>query len=166
MAQFLYIKNEEHDQVLLERIKSTQSNLCIATANIKDLKILGESLFDIFNELVSRGVKIRIICMKPTDKASEELRGLGNNKLFKCHVCPRNHMKLFIFDRKLAYIGSANLTNAAMGKRSDSHRNFEAGILTDERSIVKQAKDHFDEAWCQPICDSCSRKSCEYKQSI
>ena len=63
-----------------------------------------------------------------------------------------------IFDGKEAYIGSANLTGAGIGKKADGTRNFEAGILTDEPEIVEQAMNRFDEVWIGKHCKTCKRK--------
>ena len=46
---------------------------------------------------------------------------------------------MLVFDSKEVYVGSANLTGAGIGMKTDNKRNFEAGILTDETEIVEQA---------------------------
>ena len=43
---------------------------------------------------------------------------------------------MLVFDGKEAYIGSANLTGAGIGMKTDNKRNFEAGILTFEVRIT------------------------------
>ena len=63
-----------------------------------------------------------------------------------------------IFDGKFAYIGSANLTGAGMGMKSEGKRNFEAGIFTDEPALVLQAQEHFDAIWRGSKCAACKRK--------
>ncbi len=52
--------------------------------------------------------------------------------------------KLMIFDMETAYIGSANLTGAGMGMKSENRRNFEAGILTNDPEFVEAAINQFD----------------------
>ena len=52
-------------------------------------------------------------------------------------LCPRVHFKMFVFDCKEVYIGSANLTGAGIGMKAEGTRNFEAGILTDDLDIVE-----------------------------
>ena len=59
---------------------------------------------------------------------------------------------------KEVYIGSANLTGAGIGMKTDNKRNFEAGILTDEPEIVEQAMNQFDELWMGKFCKTCKRK--------
>ena len=66
---------------------------------------------------------------------------------------------MMIFDCSAAYIGSANLTGAGIGMKSDGKRNFEAGILTDDLPLVDAAADHFDSVWTGAHCDSCRRKA-------
>ena len=73
-------------------------------------------------------------------------------------LCPRVHFKLMIFDGKSAYIGSANLTGAGIGMKSEGKRNFEAGIFTDEPALVLQAQEHFDAVWRGSMCTACKRK--------
>jgi phosphatidylserine/phosphatidylglycerophosphate/cardiolipin synthase-like enzyme len=65
---------------------------------------------------------------------------------------------MVIFDGKDAYIGSANLTGAGIGMKTDGTRNFETGILTDEPEIVEQAINQFDDVWIGKHCQSCKRK--------
>lgn len=72
--------------------------------------------------------------------------------------CPRVHFKFFIFDLSEVYVGSANLTGAGIGMKSEQHRNFEAGILTDEPAIVEQVIAQFDEVWNGSKCLNCQRK--------
>ena len=73
-------------------------------------------------------------------------------------LCPRIHFKLMISDLQKAYIGSANLTGAALGMKSENRRNFEAGIFTDEEGLTKAAIDQFDEVWMGKPCKACGRK--------
>ena len=36
----------------------------------------------------------------------------------------------------------------ALGMKPENNRNFEAGILTDDSTIVEQAIDQFGSVWC------------------
>ena len=56
------------------------------------------------------------------------------------------------------YIGSANMTGAAFGMKSERNRNFEAGIFTDDINLVEEAVNQFDEAWIGTFCKNCGRK--------
>lgn len=73
-------------------------------------------------------------------------------------LCPRVHFKMLVFDGKEVYIGSANITGAGIGMKTDNKRNFEAGILTDEPEIVEQTMNQFDEVWMGIFCKTCKRK--------
>lgn len=74
-------------------------------------------------------------------------------------LCPRVHFKLMIFDMETAYIGSANLTDAGIGMKSGQRRNFKAGILTNEPSLVDAAIKQYDGVWCGKFCGKCGRKN-------
>lgn len=56
-------------------------------------------------------------------------------------------MKIFIFDDECVYIGSANITSAAIGKRSSGNRNHEAGMLVWGESMIQAPLRHFEKAW-------------------
>ena len=58
-------------------------------------------------------------------------------------LCSRVHFKMMAFDMEAVYIGSANLTGAAFGMKSERNRNFEAGIFTDEMGLVDEAVQQF-----------------------
>ena len=79
-------------------------------------------------------------------------------------LCPRVHFKMMIFDVQMAYIGSANLTGAGIGMKSGQKRNFEAGILTNEPSLVNVAANQFDDVWRGAFCEKCGRKKYCSKQ--
>ena len=59
-------------------------------------------------------------------------------------------MKIFIFDDECAYIGSANITSAAIGKRASGNRNHEAGMLMWGDSMIEAPLRQFDKAWDDP----------------
>ena len=73
-------------------------------------------------------------------------------------LCPRVHFKIIVIDGKFTYIGSANLTGAGMGMKSSNRRNFEAGIFTDELSLVESAMEQFDSVWRGEHCKKCGRR--------
>jgi phosphatidylserine/phosphatidylglycerophosphate/cardiolipin synthase-like enzyme len=73
--------------------------------------------------------------------------------------CPRVHQKTILADGKLLYIGSANLTGAGVGAKSENRRNFEVGIITDEPAMIDRADSLFELIWCGDMCLKCGRKS-------
>ena len=59
---------------------------------------------------------------------------------------------------KTAYVGSANLTGAGLGMKGSNTRNFEAGVLSNNKEFVKQASNQFDQVWMGAHCKNCKRK--------
>ena len=73
-------------------------------------------------------------------------------------LCPRVHLKTVVVDGQAAYLGSANLTGAGMGAKSEHRRNFESGILSDQPDIIEPVMKQFDEIWMGACCDACQRR--------
>lgn len=163
-----YLADKSIVETLLPEIQKARQSIKIATSNFKNLRIDEKSIFDIFEEKVKEGVKIQIICMDITPSAQEEYDSHPSlkekKKLFKMKVCSRNHMKMMAFDYKRVYVGSANLTNAAMGSRDAVHMNYENGILTDNEHLVVQAIGYFDKVWVKAACEGCESKLCAKNQ--
>ncbi|MGM9764674.1 MAG: phospholipase D-like domain-containing protein [Candidatus Cryptobacteroides sp.] len=165
MPQFTrYIADSAHYNDVISRIAGVRKSLWIGTADIKDLYVNngGETvpLLEVLAGLVKRGVEIRLIYAKQPGPAFREdhdkypVLFTGMERL----LCPRVHFKLIVFDCETAYIGSANLTGAGIGMKSDRRRNFEAGILTNDPSLVEAAIDQFDKVWMGAHCKTCGRK--------
>jgi phosphatidylserine/phosphatidylglycerophosphate/cardiolipin synthase-like enzyme len=83
-------------------------------------------------------------------------------------LCPRVHLKAVVIDGSFAYSGSANLTGAGMGAKSEHKRNFESGIITDEEIIVGKVMEQFDNIWRGTYCGACKRKKycADYKDIL
>ncbi len=73
-------------------------------------------------------------------------------------LCPRVHFKVMIIDGTIAYCGSANLTGAGMGAKSDKNRNFENGFITDDKKLIDSLMEQFDNVWRGVHCRKCGRK--------
>ena len=156
--------NEEHYEKVIERIKNVKKVLWIGTADIKDLYVRDirgmKPLLKVLSDLVKNGVEIRLIHAKEPGPAFREdfdkypvlIKGMERV------LCPRVHFKIIIFDLKTAYIGSANLTGAGLGMKGENTRNFETGILTSEKELVKAAINQFDTVWMGSFCMNCKRK--------
>lgn len=159
-----FISDEEHYDEVIERIKSVKTHLWIGTADIKDLYIKDgrttKPLLQLLSELANAGVEIRLIHAKEPgknfrtdfDKYPNLIEGVERI------LCPRVHFKIIVFDLKTAYIGSANLTGAGLGMKGENTRNFEAGILTNEKTLLKSAMAEFDSVWRGDFCLKCRRK--------
>ena len=155
-----YIADEEHYTQVFKRMTEVKHSLKIATANLKNFNVSVKSegdeeklrICDFFLSLVERGVHVQIVCMKPFGfylYAKEKCPQLLENPLFELRRNKHNHMKIFIFDDECAYLGSANITAAAIGKRANGHRNHEAGLLV-SGSMLQAPMQHFEKSWNDP----------------
>ena len=153
-----YVSDEEHYTQVFRRMTEVKHSLKIATANLKNFNVIVEAdggeetlrLCDFFLRLVERGVQVQVVCMKPFGfylYAKENCPQLLENPLFELRYNGRNHMKIFIFDDECAYIGSANITSAAIGMRAK--RNYEAGLLV-SGPMMEAPMSHFEKAWDDP----------------
>lgn len=164
LPETLYIANEAHYDQVIDRIKDVKKTLWIGTADIKDLYVKDgrgtKPLLEVLSDLVKKGVAIRLIHAKEPgpafrqdfDKYPALIEGMERV------LCPRVHFKIIVFDLKMAYVGSANLTGAGIGMKGENTRNFEAGILSTNRDFVKNAAKQFDSVWMGSFCKSCKRK--------
>lgn len=115
---------------------------------------------EVLSNLVEKGVEIRLIHAKEPGKAFREDFDKYKNLIdgIERVLCPRVHFKIIVFDLKLVYVGSANLTGAGLGMKSVNKRNFESGILSSDKEIVKSAINQFDNLWMGKFCKDCQRK--------
>ena len=159
-----YIMNEKHYELLLEVVSKVIHTLWIGTAVLKDLYIkkldLTMPFLELLEQKVKKGVSIRLLHAKEPGENFrndfDQYPSLWSG--MERALCPRIHFKLIIFDMETVYIGSANLTGAAFGMKSERNRNFEAGIFTDEMNLVEEAINQFDEIWIGKFCENCGRK--------
>ena len=159
-----FISNSAHYKEVLSRVSSVKHMLWIGTADIKDLYVeIGKEkkpFLALISQLIRRGVEVRLIHTKepgPNFREDFDKYPVLYDRLERV-LCPRVHFKMFVFDGKEVYIGSANLTGAGIGMKTDNKRNFEAGILTDDTEIVEQAMYQFDEVWMGKFCKTCKRQ--------
>ena len=111
-------------------------------------------------QLIKKGVEVRLIHAKepgPNFREDFDKYPILYDGLERV-LCPRVHFKMIVYDCKVAYIGSANLTGAGIGMKAETTRNFEAGILTDDPELVEQAMNQFDEVWMGKHCKKCKRR--------
>ena len=159
-----YIKNEKHYELLLDRISKVKHTLWIGTADLKDLYIKKQDaaipFLALLDQKVKKGVAIRLLhANEPGENFRKDFDlypSLWNG--MERALCPRVHFKMLVFDMEAIYIGSANLTGAAFGMKSERNRNFEAGFFTDEMELVNEAVQQFDEVWMGMYCKKCGRK--------
>lgn len=154
--QWIYIADEKHFTEVFKRMTEVKHSLKIATGDLKNFGVYVDGkkksirLCDFFFSLVKRGVRVQVVCMKPFSfylYARKNCPDLFENKLFELRLNEHNHMKVFIFDDEAAYIGSANITSAAIGKRDNRNRNHEAGILMCGTNMIEGPLKHFESVW-------------------
>ncbi|UCG57236.1 MAG: phospholipase D family protein [Phycisphaerales bacterium] len=161
-----FVRDREiYEKVICDRIPRALRFLWIATADLKDLHVdkRGKMVpfLEILSDLVDKHVEIRLLHAKEPgpafrrdfDKYPNLLSGMERI------LCPRVHFKSVVVDGEYAYTGSANLTGAGMGAKTADRRNFEAGIITDDRDLVGKIMDQFDGIWRGEHCRQCKRKA-------
>lgn len=148
-------------------ILNAKERVWIATATVKDLYVPGAGrrslpLLHHMEKLQRGGVSIRLLHGgKPSAPFTKTLKGLvelRNGDGFEMLFCPRNHSKMILVDGNMGYTGSANLTGAGMGARSERRRNFETGTYTEEPEMLRTMENFFDSIWIGDQCAKCGRK--------
>ena len=159
-----FISDTAHYSSVLDLVMKAKETLWIGTADIKDSYVVQgkteKPFLGVLSDLIGKGVEVRLIHAKePGPNFREDFdRYPRLAKMLERAMCPRVHFKLIIIDQAICYVGSANLTGAGMGMKSPTRRNFEAGILTDEPSIVDAAIEEFDKVWRGSECKKCQRR--------
>ena len=159
-----FISDTAHYTSVLDLVTKAKETLWIGTADIKDLYVVQgkteKPFLGVLSDVIGKGVEVRLIHAKePGPNFREDFdRYPRLAKMLERAMCPRVHFKLIIIDQAICYVGSANLTGAGMGMKSPTRRNFEAGILTDEPSIVDAAIEEFDKVWRGSECKKCQRR--------
>ncbi|NLP03292.1 MAG: phospholipase [Fibrobacter sp.] len=160
MIEFI-TDQEIYSRVLLQEVPASKDFLWLATSDLKDLHIKKNRRYlpflEVLSYLLSRNVSVRLIHAKEPGPVFREefdrypILAKGLERL----LCPRVHFKSIIVDGKVAYTGSANLTGAGMGARSEGKRNFEAGIISSDPKLVGQIMQQFDDVWMGKFCGNC-----------
>lgn len=153
-----------YDRIIQDAVVNASSYIWIATADIKDMHVnKGKSMVPFLqslSELIENGVSIRIIHAKEPGPAFRKDFDRFPNLIdgLEMILCPRAHFKTVVIDGRFAYTGSANLTGAGMGAKSEFRRNFESGILTDDPNLIRPLMNQFDNLWIGGNCEPCQRK--------
>jgi phosphatidylserine/phosphatidylglycerophosphate/cardiolipin synthase-like enzyme len=163
-----------YEKVICGRIDKARKFVWIATSDLKDLHVKKQGrmvpFLEILSDLVKKHIEIRLLHAKEPgpvfrndfDKYPNLIDGMERI------LCPRVHLKAVIIDGTFAYSGSANLTGAGMGAKSEHKRNFESGIITDDQAIVDKIMEQFDNIWLGTHCRACKRKKfcADYKDIL
>ena len=155
-----YIADEAHFKEIIARVPKVKRSLWIGTADIKDLYVEERPFLGILADLIRKGKEVRLIHAKePGPNFREDFdRYPGLWEGMERMLCPRVHFKCIIVDGVKAYFGSANLTGAGMGAKSERKRNFENGVLTDDPALVAPLVEQFDSVWRGDFCHDCGRR--------
>lgn len=162
----LLLNEELYHEFLSSRVPEAESFLWIMTADIKDLHIVkgkrSVPFLETLSTLVERSVHVRLIHAKEPGprfrKDFDRYPNLIHSPLFERVLCPRVHTKALIIDGTEMLLTSANLTGAGLGAKSVHRRNFEAGILTDEKEHIRPMMDFMDALYLGDHCVKCQRR--------
>lgn len=173
MLEFI-TDRQVYEKVICDRIPKARKYLWLATADLKDLHVAKQGrmvpFLEVLSDLVKKKVEIRLLHAKEPGKAFREDFDRYPNLIAGIEriLCPRIHFKSIVIDGGFAYTGSANLTGAGMGAKSAGRRNFEAGIITDDKGIIGKIMEQFDRIWRGEHCRDCKRKEfcADYKDVL
>jgi phosphatidylserine/phosphatidylglycerophosphate/cardiolipin synthase-like enzyme len=173
MLQFI-TNRQIYEKVICDKVPTASKFLWLGTSDLKDLHVDKKGrmvpFLEILSDLAEKTVEIRLLHAKEPgpafrrdfDKYPNLIKGMERI------LCPRVHFKSVVIDGRFAYTGSANLTGAGMGAKSDDKRNFEAGIITDQPEIIDKVIEQFDAIWRGEHCTTCKRKKycADYKDLL
>jgi phosphatidylserine/phosphatidylglycerophosphate/cardiolipin synthase-like enzyme len=165
-APQLVLNHDTYEAVLQRIIPEARRSLWLVTADIKDLYTSDGGnfvpLLKVLADKLDEGVDIRLVHAKePGPRFREDFDRFPQfvkSDRFERILCPRMHMKCVIADGRIAYIGSANLTGAGLGAKGDHRRNFEAGIVTEDRSMISGLMEFLDRFYLGDHCLKCQRR--------
>ena len=162
----LILNREHYTRLIASEVPQAEKFLWIVTADIKDLHVAKGKRFvpflGVLAGLVESGVSIRLIHAKePGPRFREDFDKFPEfieSDAFERILCPRMHMKAVIADGRKAYVGSANLTGAGMGAKSETRRNFEAGFVTEDEEHLRGLMAFADQFFVGDFCEKCQRR--------
>jgi len=154
--------SELYREVVLDRLANARESVWIATANVKAMLVERRGKFvpvaDVFADLAKRGVELRLLHAelpsRPFRDAFDKHARLVQGGL-GLRTCPRVHFKAVLVDRAWLYLGSANLTGAGLGAKSDDRRNFELGFCTEDFETIDWVGALFESVWGGAACATC-----------
>jgi phosphatidylserine/phosphatidylglycerophosphate/cardiolipin synthase-like enzyme len=159
----LIVDARHYQRVVRDGILKARISLDIATADFKSMLVpsapgrRARSILQVLRDLARKGVEIRLLHSGvPTSPILRELRReLPEN--IRIRRCPRLHAKAVVVDCRRMYVGSANLTGAGLGAKSDGKRNFELGTWTASPGLIDAVLEHFNALWEGRLCVRCRR---------
>ena len=149
-------------EVVLEKLLHARESVWMATANVKAMYVEHKGSFvplvDVLDTLAARGVALRLL---HAELPSRPFRAAFDKKArlvaggLGLKVCPRVHFKAVVVDGAWAYLGSANLTGAGLGAKSDTARNFELGFVTEDFDVIDRVTALYEAVWSGAECRTC-----------
>ena len=157
---------ELFDKVITDGLLTARESLIIGTYNLQNIRIplrnYTTSLSDFLMKLAKRNVKI-LICLAPFMQNSRFMQALSRDSVAKDKIavrfCRRMHFKTIIVDLKYAYMGTANLSGAGVGLKSEKRRNFELGFVTEDPDLIADITATFLEIFNGKFC---SKEKCHF----
>ena len=167
-----------HYEAVVQRVRSAEQSVWIATANVKELMVQDRplrlddasrgsysSVMEVFDRLARSGVELRLLHAslpsQPFRDAFDRFPRLVRGGL-QLRLCPRVHLKAVIVDGAFLYLGSANWTGAGLGIRGPHKRNFELGVVTEDDHLLDLVQQTVDDIWSGRRCGPCKlRHRCE-----
>jgi len=152
-------------EVMERRLQAATTSVWIATANVKNLRLRAGnrviSIVALLERLTRKRVDVRLLhaaaLSRPFQRRFQRSK-LQDSVRFQRVQCPRVHFKIVLIDGVFAYTGSANLTGAGLGMRSEQTRNFEVGFTTAEPALIRRLTDFYDFVWRGEMCPDCGRR--------
>jgi len=100
-----------------------------------------------------RGVAVRVIMHNEAKgrhlgKLNRRTAGALERHGVKVLMQPQQrvlHAKVFVFDGKVALVGSHNISNRSVGS------NIECGVMLDDEKAIEKIRSVFDELWARGI---------------
>ena len=163
-VDFEFLSDEQiYRKLMREEIPSARESVFIATALVKQTQIeitKGEfgPFIQLVDDLIRRRVSVSILLAgKPSKSFMDSIARFPRvAAALQFRVCARNHMKIVLIDNARLYLGSANLTGAGMGRKSNDRRNFEFGLYTTDPRLIRRVSGMAEEIWLQKPCRSLS----------
>lgn len=161
----ILINEEIYNRVIKKEIPKTKYTLLIATAYTKQTTIdlvkgKRTPFIKLIDDLLRKKVNVfLLLAAKPSKVFMETLKLFPRvEERMQVRLCARNHNKVILIDNKKLYLGSANLTGAGIGSKSKNKRNFEFGIFTQNRHLIKTISDDLMKIWNYKYCEKCKTK--------
>jgi len=132
---FLPNDSEKFEKSLEKLIKKANSSIDIAVYNFEYKKIAKQ-----LKKAAKDGIEINILFdSKKTQSKKSQDKKLCDQKNINCTIVKnkKQHIKLMVFDKKVAILGSLNLT------KDSFEENYEMVLITDDSKILDQINKNY-----------------------